>query len=257
MEVEIEGSPEDVWQAVATGNGIEAWFVPTEVGEQAGGEMMMKLGPDLDAPARILTWDPPHRFVYEEDLGDEETGPQMLLSEWTVEAVGGGHTVMRMVCSGQLDGDDWDEFFESVSGGWSSFFVNLKLYVERFAGLEANTVLIDVQMGDSEVDAYLAVDGILGIDGLNVGDPVSFSIPGVEPVSGEVLRTKENELSLVVDSPEPGQMEFSAFSGGGDRRFRFHWRIYGEGGSALAAESRDPWVRWLTELLPGAKVVSV
>ena len=29
-EVEVPGTPEEVWQAIATGPGISSWFVPTE-----------------------------------------------------------------------------------------------------------------------------------------------------------------------------------------------------------------------------------
>ena len=29
VEVEVPGTPEEVWQAIATGPGISSWFVPT------------------------------------------------------------------------------------------------------------------------------------------------------------------------------------------------------------------------------------
>ena len=34
VEVEVPGSPEEVWQAIATGPGISSWFVPTEFEER-------------------------------------------------------------------------------------------------------------------------------------------------------------------------------------------------------------------------------
>ena len=37
-EIEVSGTPEQVWQAIATGQGITAWFVPTKVEERAGGD---------------------------------------------------------------------------------------------------------------------------------------------------------------------------------------------------------------------------
>ena len=30
-EAEVPGTPEEVWQAIATGPGISSWFVPTEI----------------------------------------------------------------------------------------------------------------------------------------------------------------------------------------------------------------------------------
>ena len=31
VEVEVPGTPEEVWQAIATGPGVSSWFVPTEI----------------------------------------------------------------------------------------------------------------------------------------------------------------------------------------------------------------------------------
>ncbi len=38
LEVEVPGTPEEVWAAVATGPGIGSWFVPSTVEEHEGGE---------------------------------------------------------------------------------------------------------------------------------------------------------------------------------------------------------------------------
>ena len=36
VEVEVPGTPEEVWQAIATGPGISSWFVPTAFEERDG-----------------------------------------------------------------------------------------------------------------------------------------------------------------------------------------------------------------------------
>jgi hypothetical protein len=36
IEIEVPGTPEEVWQAIATGPGISSWFVPTEFKERDG-----------------------------------------------------------------------------------------------------------------------------------------------------------------------------------------------------------------------------
>ena len=36
VEVEVPGTPEEVWQAIATGPGVSSWFVPTEFEERDG-----------------------------------------------------------------------------------------------------------------------------------------------------------------------------------------------------------------------------
>jgi uncharacterized protein YndB with AHSA1/START domain len=36
LEFELPGTPEAVWQALATGPGISSWFVPTDIEERDG-----------------------------------------------------------------------------------------------------------------------------------------------------------------------------------------------------------------------------
>src|SRR4051794_38416305 len=42
VEVEVPGSPEEVWQAIATGPGVSSWFVPTEMEEVDGKPVAVK-----------------------------------------------------------------------------------------------------------------------------------------------------------------------------------------------------------------------
>ena len=37
LEIEVVGTPEEVWQAIATGPGISSWYVPHTVEEREGG----------------------------------------------------------------------------------------------------------------------------------------------------------------------------------------------------------------------------
>ena len=45
LEVEVPGSPEEVWKAVATGPGISSWYVPHTVDEREGGSATPRFGP--------------------------------------------------------------------------------------------------------------------------------------------------------------------------------------------------------------------
>jgi len=49
VEVEVPGTPEQVWQAIATGPGVGAWFVPTEVDGRVGGTVTSHFGGGMDA----------------------------------------------------------------------------------------------------------------------------------------------------------------------------------------------------------------
>jgi uncharacterized protein YndB with AHSA1/START domain len=66
LEFEVPGTPEQVWQAIATGPGISSWFAPAEVEEREGGAVAFHLGPGMDSAGIVTGWEPPRRFAYEE-----------------------------------------------------------------------------------------------------------------------------------------------------------------------------------------------
>src|SRR5262245_22321095 len=72
VEVEVPGTPEDVWAAIATGPGITAWFVPTEMEPGPGGvpaKMTLHFGPGMDSVATITGYDAPRRLTAEDSWG--------------------------------------------------------------------------------------------------------------------------------------------------------------------------------------------
>ena len=68
----MPGTPEEVWQAIASGPGISSWFVPTTVEERVGGAVLSNFGPGIETFPPSPTWEPPHRFVA--DSRDDGTG---------------------------------------------------------------------------------------------------------------------------------------------------------------------------------------
>ena len=66
-EVEVPGTPEEVWQAIASGPGISSWFVPTEFEQQDGKPVAVTIsfGPGIRPRAAVTAWDPPRQFVDE------------------------------------------------------------------------------------------------------------------------------------------------------------------------------------------------
>lgn len=58
LSVEVPGTPEQVWSAIATGPGISSWFIPHEVAEHEGGKVVMdfrrRRGPVERVPRRVL-----------------------------------------------------------------------------------------------------------------------------------------------------------------------------------------------------------
>ena len=91
VEVEVPGTPEEVWQAIATGPGISSWFVPAEFEERDGKPVAVKLnfGPGMESRSVVTAWDPPRKFAAEADGWVPGSPP--IADEWSVEARGGRH----------------------------------------------------------------------------------------------------------------------------------------------------------------------
>src|SRR5215468_3475510 len=86
VEVEVPGTPEEVWQAIATGPGISAWFCPAEIEERDGKPVAAKLtfGPGMVSHSVVTAWDPPRLFAREADGWVPGSPP--LATEFSVEA---------------------------------------------------------------------------------------------------------------------------------------------------------------------------
>ena len=62
FSVEVPGTPEQVWQAIATAKGMSAWFLPTEMEEREGGSLHFSMGPEMGSDGHVTGWDPPRRI---------------------------------------------------------------------------------------------------------------------------------------------------------------------------------------------------
>src|SRR5215813_7482620 len=118
IEVEVPGTPEEVWQAIATGPGISSWFVPAEFEERAGKPVAVKvtMGPGMESRSPVTAWEPPRKWVSQSDGWVPGSPP--LAHEWSVEARSGGTCIVRIVQSLFASTDDWDNQLESAGHGW-------------------------------------------------------------------------------------------------------------------------------------------
>ena len=113
VEVEVPGTPEEVWRAIATGPGVSSWFVPTEFEEHDGKPVAVKMnfGPGMESRAAVTDWDPPRRFAAQ---GKGWGGSPPIATEWSVEARAGGVCLVRVVNSLFASTDDWDDQLEAT-----------------------------------------------------------------------------------------------------------------------------------------------
>ena len=83
IEFEVPGTPEEVWQAIATGPGISSWFVPTEIEERDGKPVAVKVnfGPGMEPRSVVTAWDPPRMFS--RTAAGWLPGSPPIATEWT------------------------------------------------------------------------------------------------------------------------------------------------------------------------------
>jgi uncharacterized protein YndB with AHSA1/START domain len=95
VEVEVPGTPEQVWDAIATAQGVTSWFVPTEMRDD--GTIVSHFGPGMDSVAKRISEERPHRFAGESK--GWKPGSPPLATEWIIEARSGGTCIVRVVHS--------------------------------------------------------------------------------------------------------------------------------------------------------------
>ncbi|MCS5716920.1 SRPBCC domain-containing protein [Herbiconiux sp. CPCC 205763] len=137
----LAASPEQVWEVIATADGIASWMAPTRLEPQAGGQVTFDLG-DYTSRGVVTDYTPNTRFAYEEPWPiaerPEEIAPDMaewfdsigvplaevyetlsavtpIATEFLIEAESGGSCVLRVVTSAYGTGAEWEkEFFDQM-----------------------------------------------------------------------------------------------------------------------------------------------
>jgi ketosteroid isomerase-like protein/uncharacterized protein YndB with AHSA1/START domain len=130
LEVEVYGTPEQVWDAIATGPGITAWMQPTDVEEREGGTFSYDMGTGTGRVYGTVTgWEPPRRFAQESRWELAGGSAAMLATEWIVQARSGGTCVVRMVMTGFGVGTEWDTEIDGMTSGLRVALDSLRRYL--------------------------------------------------------------------------------------------------------------------------------
>lgn len=257
VEVEVPGTPEEVWEAIATGGGVSSWFVPTEIAEIDGGtptRVVSHFGPGMDAVATVTAWDPPHRFAAESD--GPAPGAPPFATEWIVEARAGGTCVVRVVHSLFATSDDWDDQLEGAESGWPWFFRILRLYLAHFRGEPCSPVHVMALTSLPEAEAWDTMIRGLGLAGVRAGDPASAAA-GVPRFGGVVEHSpkdmSEHRLLLRLLEPAPGIASIFAHSMGGQACLMIHFYLYGDRAADVAASIDPVWKSWMNQHFPATE----
>ena len=251
VEVEVPGTPEEVWQAIATGPGISSWFVPAEFEMRDGKPVAVTLnfGPAMESRSAVIAWDPPRMFAAQ---GDGWGGAPPIADEWSVEARGGGICVVRVVHSLFASTDDWDNQLEGTESGWPGFFRILRMYLTHFRGQRSAMMqwIAPAAGTESVAQAWEKLTAALGLKGLSAGQ--RWTAPaGVPALSGVVEHISQSPFNalLRLDKPGPGAAALGAVNYGGPM-VTLSFYLYGDEAAGTVARETPVWHAWVQERFP-------
>jgi len=222
-EITVDATPEQVWAAIATGPGIDSWFMGhSQIEPRVGGRTRMEM-PGWTAESTVTACEPGRHLAYR---GDENPDGTFMAFEYLLEARSGGSTVIRFVHSGAL-GDDWEDEYDALTNGDRMYLEKLGLYVTHFTGRTSTyNLFLHGEPGIDQDRMWSAYRTALGLDdSVAVGDKVRVSVDGLAPADGVVeflrlphwvgVRTEDGFYSLMYAMGTP-VVEYSAFNSGVD-----------------------------------------
>ena len=182
-EIELPATPEQVWAAIATGPGIDSWFMGrNEVEPGKGGRTRFTMAGQVEE-ATVTDWEPATRFAYQTEPGSDGT---FMAFEYLIEGRNQGSTVLRLVQSGVL-GDDWETEYQAMGVGWNMYLETLAAYLAHFAGRTGTPVTAFRPGAGKPDEVWAAVAGAFGLTGpVAAGAPVRLELPGLPPIDGVV-----------------------------------------------------------------------
>ncbi len=251
VELEVPGTPEEVWQAIATGPGISSWFVPAVFEERDGKPVALKLsfGPGMESTSVVTEWEPTRKWASRSEGWVPGSPP--IANEWSVESRGGGICVVRIVHSLFASTDDWDNQLEGTESGWPAFLCTLRLYLTHFRGQRSAVMKWMAPTAGTEAEAWDALTGALGAKDLSVGQRWSTpaGVPTTAGVAEYVTKCPYDAL-LRVHQPGPGIAALGAVNFGGQSLVAVNFYLYGDQAAATVARETPRWDAWFRDRFP-------
>ena len=193
-EFTVHATPQQVWDAIATGPGVDAWFMGrTEI--EPGTSVRTEFPGGFTLESAVSEWDPPHRLAYRAE--PQENG-EFHAFEFLVEGREGSTTTVRMVHSGALA--NWDDEFDAMREGDALYAGKLAAYLEHFAGRPGRSFFAQQEKDGDRAAVMSAVRTQLGVPGdAAVGDRVQVAPDGMEPLDGVIDLAAPHVLGVRAD----------------------------------------------------------
>jgi len=254
VEIEVPGTPEEVWQAIATGPGISAWFVPAKFEEEGGRPVAVTLnfGPAMDSRSVVTAWNPPRMFA-REGAGWVPGSPP-IATEFSVEARSGGVCIVRVVQSLFSSTDDWDGQLTGAEEGWPGIGRILRLYLTHFRGQRSAIMRVMAPVPGTAAEAWATLTAALRLNG--VGDGQRWAVPaGVPALGGVVENASVNPYGALVrlDKPGPGTAALGTIEFGDAVMATLTLYLYGDRAVDTVARETPVWERWMQKTFPMPK----
>ncbi|GAA0423996.1 hypothetical protein Acor_44760 [Acrocarpospora corrugata] len=181
-DIELEATPEQVWAAIATGPGVDSWFMGSnEIEPREGGVTSMAM-PGFTGESRVTAWEPGRRFAHQSPPAEDGS---FMAFEYLIEASDGGATALRMVHSGILTGD-WEFEYDALRKGNPLYLRSLAQYLKHFPGRTAVPVTAFGPQQPDQDTVWAAVTRAAGLSqDVHEGDKAHFTVGG-EQVDGVV-----------------------------------------------------------------------
>jgi uncharacterized protein YndB with AHSA1/START domain len=241
QDIEGDATAEQAWDAIATGPGMDSWFMGRNTVEaREGGAATFSVG-DFTQTSTVTTWEPPTRFAF-----SSEQGAVGMFHRFDYQVTGRpeGGVSIRYEHSGML-GDDWEAEYEAMQEGDPAYLFKLHQYLTYFRGRYATSVeVVGPEVADRE-GAMTAYRHELGLgDDLTVGVSAKADLEGIDTIDGVVdflspsfigVRTPDAILRFIWSFDGRSYVGHHLFADGTDR-----------------AEAERAWGDWLTRTFAGA-----
>jgi len=235
-ESEVNASVDQIWDAIATGPGIDSWFVGhTEIQSSLGGSMTTTMATDV-MKSTVTAWEPLRRFAFR---GDEDGTGRFVAYEFLIEGRGQGSAVVHLVTSGFLPGDDWEAEFDAMTKGNQVFFQTLVAYLNHFAGRTGVSVAVSGPPVTDWTAAWSTLTTALQLsDRPAIGERATIDLGG-ESISAVVDFL--NTYALGLRSSDALYRFVQGFNGG----MTTDHHLFAPDDQRRAS---DVWLAWLTEV---------
>ncbi len=181
-ELTLAATPDQVWDAIATGPGLDSWFMGrSEIEPGEGGTNRLEL-PGHTQESTITAWEPGRHLAFR---GDDPDGT-FAAFEFLIEGRDGGSSVLRCVHNGTLV-DDWEGQYEGMKVGDAMHLRKLAAYLAHFPGRTSrfNLFLFGPAVADDS-KVWPTFADALSVDEITEGAPIRLNVPGLPSSTGTI-----------------------------------------------------------------------